>query len=89
MLLVGRGFDSLNSPGQGPVIRVDGLPHLPSMKYGEVLSRFPVLYSKRNKNILNATAKYNDIIPYYAMSTYLFKCNIISIVPKYKNEPRI
>jgi hypothetical protein len=49
MGVVGHGFDSLDSPLGGAVIRVDGLPHLPSMKCGEVLGGFLVLYFTRKK----------------------------------------
>jgi hypothetical protein len=40
MLVVGHGFDSLDSPRQGPVIRTDGLPRLPSMDHGQVFGGF-------------------------------------------------
>jgi len=45
MLVVGHGFESLDFP----IIRIDNLPHLPTMEHGGVLGGFFVSTFPRKK----------------------------------------
>jgi hypothetical protein len=48
-LLLVTGSTLLIPPGQGPIIRADSLPHLPSMDHGEVFRGFSASTFPRKK----------------------------------------